>query len=495
MNTRLIKRTLYVGLAMMSASFSLHAASIDSDKTSQEPVQKAPSERAPAIQDIAISQNAFVKVAQNSIPAVVFIKVENNPTPFRGGADPFGMLHEDFFKKFFGQDFDFRQRAPTPQVARGTGFIVSPDGYILTNNHVVQDCKTIKVLLHNGEEYTGELVGADPTTDVAVVKINTTNAPYLKMADSEKLEVGQWAIAVGNPFELRATLTVGVISATGRNNLNISNLEDFIQTDAAINPGNSGGPLINIHGEVIGINTAIVTRSGGYMGIGFAVPTNMARHVMNQLVETGDVSRGYMGVVAQELNPELIEAFKLPKNSSGVVITEVAPDSPAEKAGLKVGDVIVKYNEKSIDSTGALRNQIALTKPGTSVEMQVVREGKRLPSMKITLEDQKQGRPTTPVALKKAGIDDIVETSMAAPGRKDGKQVTVVMIKGVRQGTKAALEGLRPNMVIVSADHVPVHSLPQLNQIVDEALKKNKSKLLLLVRQGGAPHYVTLSLK
>jgi serine protease Do len=483
---------LALSMCALGAPTELSASTEVSSSTTPK---KTPYSSPGDVRDIAIaSQNAFVAVAQKAIPAVVFIKVESQPAPFRGN-DPFSMMHEDFFKRFFGQDFEFRQKGPAPQVARGTGFLVSSDGYILTNNHVIQDSKAIKVLLHSGEEYDGELVGADPSTDIAVVKIKTSNAPYLELANSDGLEVGQWAIACGNPYELRSTLTVGVISATGRNNLNISSVEDFIQTDAAINSGNSGGPLFNIEGQVIGINTAIVTRTGGSMGLGFAVPSNMAKHVMNQLVETGDVSRGYMGVDAQELNPELVEAFKLPKKSSGVIITEVAPDSPAEKAGLKAGDVIVKFNGKQITSIGSLRHQLALTKPGTVVDVQVMRDGKEVAPMKVTVADQREGLPTTPAALKKAGVDDIVEASMPGKGRHADENQRVVMIKSVRQGTRAAIEGLRANMVIVSANHVPVKSLSDLNKVVDDALKKGHSKLLLLVRQRGAAHYVTLSLK
>lgn len=436
------------------------------------------------------TQGAFIHVAKEATPAVVFIKVETaRPQP---GSDPFDAFHEEFFHRFFGPGAP-RNRPPQQQVARGTGFLVTPDGYILTNNHVVQESQKITVHLHNGGEYPAELVGTDPSTDVAVLKINIQDAPYLKLANSDKIEVGEWAIAIGNPFELRATLTVGVVSAKGRNGLNINNFEDFIQTDAAINPGNSGGPLLNINGEVIGINTAIVTRSGGYMGIGFSVPSNMARHVMDQLVQTGSVARGYLGIVAQDLNPELIEAFKLPKNSNGVVIVEIAPESPAQKAGLKIGDVIIRINNKPVESSHALRSVIAHIVPGKTAMIQVIREGQTLPPMQIILEDQKKGIPQTPALLKKLGVDEMSEVQLPAPGQPEGSPATTyVVIQHVRQGTIAERQGLVPGTAILAVNNIKVTSLIQLGEIIEQQTEQT-GRLLLLVRKGNTTRFITIS--
>lgn len=432
----------------------------------------------------------IVRIAQEATPAVVFIKVEA-PTP-QATNDPFDSFHEEFFRRFFGPNQRFNSRPEQPQVARGTGFLVTADGYIMTNNHVVQDSKKITVHLHDGTVYNGELIGTDPNTDVAILKISIENAPYLKLCDSDTIQVGETVVAIGHPFELRATLTTGVISARGRSGLNINTFEDFIQTDAAINPGNSGGPLLNLKGEVIGINTAIVTRSGGYMGIGFSVPSNMATHVMDQLVKTGSVPRGFLGVAAQDLSPELIEAFRLPKNSNGVVAVEIVPGSPAERAGLKVGDVIVSINGKSIESFHNLRNLIAHIVPGQTASIQVVREGHMLPVINVVVENQKHGTPQTPVALKKLGVDDMTEAQLSAPGQPEGASTaTYVVIQKVRQGTVAERHGLVPGTAILAVNNIKITSLKQLSEVIDEQME-NGQRLLLLVRKGNTTRFLTL---
>lgn len=438
----------------------------------------------------ATQRDPIVRIAQEATPAVVFIKVEA-PAP-QAANDPFDAFHDEFFRRFFGPGQRSKARPRQPEVARGTGFLVSHDGYIFTNNHVIQESRKITVHMHDGSVYPGELVGTDPNTDVAVLKIAVTNAPHLKLCDSDTIEVGETVVAIGHPFELRATLTTGVVSAKGRSGLNINAFENFIQTDAAINPGNSGGPLLNLRGEVIGINTAIVTRSGGYMGIGFSVPSNMANHVMDQLVTTGSVSRGFLGIAAQDLNPELIDAFHLPKNSNGVVTVEVVPGSPAEKAGIKVGDVIVSINDKSVESFHNMRNLIAHIIPGQSASIQVIRDGQMLPAMQVVVEDQKQGLPQTPVVLKKLGVDDMAEAQLKAPGQPEGAPTsTHVVIQKVRQGTLAETQGLVPGTAILAVNNIKVTSLKQLNQVIDEQSEQG-NRLLLLVRKNNTTRFITL---
>jgi serine protease Do len=278
----------------------------------------------------------FTRVAKRTLPAVVFIQVEKNVERGRGPGEfnnPFDLFNDEFFHRFFGERFH-RQPRQYKQRGLGSGFIVSHDGYILTNHHVVGDAEHIMVKLADGREVKAKLVGTDPKSDVAVIKIKGDDLPVLPLGDSDTLEVGEWVVAIGNPFGLTHTITVGVVSAKGRSGMGIEDYEDFIQTDAAINPGNSGGPLINLQGKVIGINTAIYSRSGGYMGIGFAIPINMVKAIEQQLIASGKVTRGYLGINIQDLSEDLANSFGL-KTTKGVLVADVVENSPAAKGGLK----------------------------------------------------------------------------------------------------------------------------------------------------------------
>ena len=307
------------------------------------------------IENLRETGKAFRSVAKKVSPAVVFIKVEKEieqpgmgNNPFEGS--PFG---DEFFRRFFGQMP--QQRSPHQQqpqkrhsMGQGSGFIISADGYIMTNNHVVGDADKVSVQLLDGREYDAKIIGTDPPSDVALIKIDADEKlPFLKLGNSDKLEVGDWVLAFGNPFGLSHTLTAGIVSAKGRSGIGLNDFENFIQTDAAINPGNSGGPLVNLDGEVIGMNSAIYTRSGGYMGIGFAIPINMAKDIYQQLVEHGSVTRGRLGVLIQDLNKELAESFDIDQRE-GILIAQVMEDSPAEKAGLKQGDIILQLMVKKL---------------------------------------------------------------------------------------------------------------------------------------------------
>jgi len=335
----------------------------------------------------------FAPLVKRAAPAVVQIsstKVIKAEAQGRGrgqGQNP--MLDDPFFRRFFGDQNPFGQQRDRRESGLGSGVIVSPNGYILTNNHVVEGATTVKVLLSDHREFTAKIVGADPQSDIAVVKIDAKNdLPVLPLSDSSKAEVGDICLAIGNPFGIGQTVTMGIVSATGRNlGGAIENYEDFIQTDAAINPGNSGGALINARGELIGINTAILSGSGANAGVGFAIPINMARNVMDQIMKSGKVVRGYMGAMLQNVDPNVAKAFGLPAGSAGAAITNVDPGTPADKAGLKTGDVITALNGENIADMSQLRLRIASFAPGTTVHLRVYRDGKAL-EVPVTLAER-----------------------------------------------------------------------------------------------------------
>jgi serine protease Do len=291
---------------------------------------------------------------------------------------------EDLMRRFFGaptlgprRGFNLPPLNMPPQQGIGSGVIVPQDGYILTNNHVIDNADEVRVVMNDGREYTAKVVGRDPKSDVAVIKIEgKDDLPTVPLADSEKVEVGDVVLAVGNPFGIGQTVTKGIVSATGRGGAVGLDYEDFIQTDAAINPGNSGGALVDVDGRLIGINTAILSRSGGNQGIGFAIPVNLAHDVMESLVTDGVVTRGFLGVMIQDLTPALAEQFNVEEGTRGAVVGDVTPKSPADKAGLKSGDVIVDFNGKKVRDSRHLKLEVARTKPGESVPLKVIRDGK-----------------------------------------------------------------------------------------------------------------------
>lgn len=337
---------------------------------------------------IPLTNEIFIAVAKQATASVVNIsstrKIKIPEQQFPG---PFPFFDDPFFRRFFG---DIPDR-PSPQPRQrqefglGSGVIVSPDGYIVTNNHVVEQADEVIISLPDRRRFTAQLVGSDPKTDIAVVKINATDLPTLPWGDSSALQVGEVALAVGNPFGLNQTVTKGIISAVGRANMGIVDYEDFIQTDAAINPGNSGGALVNLSGELVGINTAIFTRTGGYMGIGFAIPSHMVRSVMTSLIKHGEVIRGWLGVSIQELTEDLAKEFGVP-DARGVLITDVLPDSPAVQAKLQRGDIITMFNHEPVKAPVQLRSMVAETKPGTTVSVSIIRDQKTQ-DMTITIRE------------------------------------------------------------------------------------------------------------
>ncbi|MBW1947340.1 MAG: DegQ family serine endoprotease [Deltaproteobacteria bacterium] len=454
-------------------------------------------------QNIALldrTAKAFAAVVKKAVPAVVFVRVEKT-VESRGTAspfqfqEPFDFFNDPFFERFFGPHFQPRRRMPRKfrQRGQGSGFIISKDGYILINNHVVGDADLIKVKLSDGREFKAKVIGTDPQSDVAVIKIDATNLPVLRLGDSDKLEVGEWVIAIGNPFGLSQTVTVGVVSAKGRSRIGINDYEDFIQTDAAINPGNSGGPLVNIHGEAVGMNTAIFSRSGGYMGIGFAIPINMAKAIKDQLLKKGKVTRGWLGVVIQDIDEELAKSFGLEK-TEGVLIAEVSEGSPAEKAGLKQGDIILRLNGKKVDDLGELRNKIALTAPGTKVKLEVLRENKRR-TIQVTIGEQPAGRAIGMAQheiLGKIGlvVQDLTEELAKQFGYRESQGV---LVAEVEPGSPAARVGIRPGHLIEEVNRKRVHNMDEFVRALAQS-KKTKS-VLFRVRDGEFSRYVAIRIE
>ena len=341
-----------------------------------------------------LSPTTFAPVVQKVMPSVVSIFSSRKMTTDNRNWE---LLNEDpLFRRFFGDQWPGGERLiPRDRQARsmGSGVIISPDGYIVTNDHVIDGATDIKVALSDKREYSARVVGTDSKTDLAVLKIDQSGLPALPLADSSKVQVGDVVLAVGNPFGVGQAVSMGIVSATGRGGLGLEDYEDFIQTDAAINPGNSGGALVNADGRLIGINTAIMSRSGGNQGVGFAIPINMARNVTDQIIHTGKVSRAFLGVLIQPVTPDLAKAFKLGK-SEGALISDVNPNSPAERAGLKAGDLVTKIDDRSVVDSRALQLIIGEMSPGRNVRLTIVRDGNER-EYPVTLGEQPGDRSAT----------------------------------------------------------------------------------------------------
>lgn len=402
---------------------------------------------------------SLAPMLEKIIPAVVNISTRGS---YAGSNDLHDMLDDSFLRRFF--NFDNHKQVEPEQHARtlGSGVIVDADkGYILTNNHVIEDAKTITVTLREGSELKAELVGSDPQTDIALLKVPAENLTAIKMSDSDKLRVGDFTLAIGHPFGLEQTVTSGIVSGLGRSGLGIEGYEDFIQTDASINPGNSGGALVNLRGELVGINTAIFSRSGGNIGIGFAIPVNMAKSVMDQLIQHGSIQRGVLGVQIQDLTPELASAFDV-KVRHGAVIAQVLPDTAASKAGLKAGDIIIQVDTHKIDDASDLRNYIGLNRPGKKVKIKVIRGAKEM-DIKATIG----GQAGYTSLSGKTGFDGkhLHKSLAGALLGKNTQGSSGIEILEIQTGSEAAGNGLRSGDVIVSINRYPVNSVDDLKQI------------------------------
>ncbi len=444
----------------------------------------------------------FTAAANKAIPAVVFVNVEKTieiGSPY-GQRSPFGFddsrgffdFDEELLERFFGYRRP-RQRGPRKYQERGqgSGFIISEDGYILTNNHVVGEADKITVKLHDGRKLDAEVVGTDPKSDVAVIKVGAKNLPVIELGDSDELEIGEWVIAVGNPFGLEATVTVGVVSAKGRGGVGIADYEDFIQTDAAINPGNSGGPLLNLEGKAVGLNTAIFSQSGGYMGIGFAIPINMAKAIKNQLVESGKVTRGYLGIRMEDVKPELAEYFEL-KPNQGVSVLQVFSDSPADEAGLKAGDMILEMDEKKIEGSQQFKNAVAMIEPGTKVTLLIFRDGKELKKkVKVgSLSDSAFATDVSEIGRQLGlGVQELTKDLARQFGYEPGEGV---IVSQVTDGGIAARAGIRSGMLIVNVNRRNVNTVAEFNEALEETAKTRK--VLMLIKFENFAKYVLLTL-
>ena len=469
---------LILGL-ILSSNFNLHSyAYARNPKISQQ-----------SLDILTRTGEAMAEVAEAVKPAIVNIssirtvKVQRRPDPFFDGP---------FFRRFFGDEFE-RFRIPRERkiASLGSGVIVSSDGYILTNYHVIKDADEIKVLLSDKRRFKGRVVGSDPKTEIAVIKIDTTNLPTIIWGDSNKLRVGEVVLAVGNPYGLNQTVTMGIVSAVGRANVGIAEYEDFIQTDAAINPGNSGGALVNVRGELIGINTAIFTVTGGYQGIGLAIPSSMAKTIMDSLISKGRVIRGWLGVTTQSVTPELAKQFNL-KKEKGALVGDIAEESPAEKAGIQRGDVIIEYEGKKIDEPYQLRNMVANTTPGREVELKIIRES-RIKTIRVTAgelpgEVQRLSKGEYNNLLKGVTVQNLtpeIYKRLNLPERLKG-----VAISDIDEDSPAAIVLMRGDVI----QEINRHKITTLRDYKNVVAKiKPEGGILLLVFRGGSSFYITLS--
>jgi len=458
------------------------------------PVRLAVDER-PVARDARLPAS-FAPVVKKVAPGVV--KVFTSAHLKTSGRLELPGFAEPFWRRFFGDqleepDLGREFRAPR-QHGVGSGVIVTKDGYVLTNNHVVDGAEEVKVALQDGREFKGKVVGTDPKTDVAVLKVEAKNLPFIEMADSDKIEVGDLVLAIGNPFGIGQTVTMGMVSATGRGaNIGLD-YEDFIQTDAAINPGNSGGALVDTEGRMIGINTAILSRSGGNQGIGFAIPTNLARSIMESLVKDGHVARGYLGVSIQDVTPALAREFKL-NGQTGALVGDVVPKGPADKAEIKSGDVVLEFNGKPVRDSRQLKLLVAQAKPGATVPVRILQDGspktveatlKELPGTeKLARGESRQSNDTgTLNGVGVADLDARARRQLDAPANLNGAVVTEV------EPDSAANEaGLRPGDVILEINRQMVRDAQDAVRLTEHPKDKTT---LLKVWSRGATHYVVV---
>ncbi len=453
----------------------------------------APPPPAAALEQANVLSVAFAHAAEVIGPSVVSVRVVKTPQISRRSGDAQNPLpglpfDDDFLRRFFGERLP---RELPPQEGMGSGVIVSTDGYILTNNHVAGDADELEVTLQDGRTLRAEAVGTDPLSDLAVIRVKAGDLPAAQLGDSDALRVGEWVLAAGNPFGLRGTITAGIVSAKGRSNMRIVEYEDFIQTDAAINPGNSGGPLVNLRGEVVGINTAIATRTGSFMGAGFAIPISMARSIMRSLIEEGHVTRGYLGVLIQPLSEELARSFGY-DSTRGALITQVLPNEPADKAGLRPGDIVVKFQDQEVRDSTQLRNQIAATEPGSKAEFEVYRDGDRR-TFTATIGEREGGAVTRSGRRDQSSVLGLTVTNISAEQARQldlPTDVRGVLITEVEPGTPAARAGLTPGQIIEEVQGTPVSSVADFRRQLEK--RDLEQGVRLLVRVGDGKQFVFL---
>jgi serine protease Do len=490
-----ISQTLFTmrsaALGSLSILIVLQAASVGGATPASAKTNAAPRltiQETPINRDLKAA-TSVAPVVKRVGPSVVNIystvTVRERPNPH---------LSDPFFRRFFGEDFGGQtQPRSHREQSLGSGVIVSPDGYILTANHVVEGADKVKVALASGEkEFDAKVIGNDPATDTAVLKVDGKNLPAITIADSDKLEVGDVVLAVGNPYGVGQTVTMGIVSALGRGGFGINNYENFIQTDAAINLGNSGGPLVDAEGRLVGINTWIISGSGGSQGLGFAVPINMARYAMERLISDGKVTRGYLGLSLQpDMTPELAKQFNLP-NVNGALVTTVEPESPAGKAGFKDGDFVTEFNGLKVKDMRQLRLIVSQTAPGRKVAVRILRDGKEktltatlgeIP--KEVLARSGQAQPGERGQSKTDALDGVEVTDLDAQARRQAdipENVRGALVSSVDQDSNAAEAGLRSGDVIIEINRQPVRSA---DDAVALSEKGKGDRILLRVWRGG----------
>ena len=436
------------------------------------------------------SRTGFAPVVKKVLPAVVNIsssKVVKTPTAFHGQIP-------DELRQFFGDDSQGHRGMPSEQREQGlgSGVIVSPEGYILTNNHVVDEATDVKVTLSDKREFKARVIGSDPKTDIAVLKIDASGLPAIVIGDSSKVQIGDYALAVGNPFGVGKTVTMGIVSATGRTNLGIEAYEDFIQTDAPINPGNSGGALINDRGELVGINTAILAHgSEGNQGIGFAVPVNLARTVMDQILKNGKVTRAYLGIIPQDVTPAMAKAFG-EKEPHGALVGDVSPDSPAQRSGLLKGDIILELNGKPVEDANQLRMTISMMSPDAAVTLKVFRAGAErqvavklaeLPVKEASVRSEPAGAKSVLSGVAVEDVDAQTARQLGLPANTAG-----VVVTKISPSSPAVDSGLRRGDVIQEVNRQPVKNTSDF----ERAMRDSKDQTLLLVNRQGSTLYVAV---
>ncbi len=435
-------------------------------------------------------KNGFASVIDPDLPSVVnisstkVVKLQNQMP---------GFFSDPFFRQFFGNQFSPQQQPQTEREhSLGSGVIVNPNGYILTNNHVVAGASDVEVFTQDRKEYKAEIIGTDARTDIAVLKIDASGLSAFTLGDSSQLKVGDVVFAIGDPFGIGETATMGIVSATGRAlGGAIEHYEDFIQTDAAINPGNSGGALIDLHGNLVGINTAIISGGGGNEGIGFAIPVNMAHTIMDQIVAHGKVVRGYLGVTIQSVNPDMAKAFGL-SQGGGALVSDVRPDSPAAKAGLQRGDIVLKLNGASVNGPDELSLHISEMAPGSVAHLQIYRKG-HTQQMNVTLGAYpKNGQPGQPAegggtvlnGLQVENLTPEIEQQLGLPAGSPG-----VVVTDVDPSSAAAAAGIRHGDVIQEVDRKPIRNVREFQQALAAA---GNRPVLLLLNRGGSTLYVVV---
>lgn len=433
--------------------------------------------------------SAFESIATTIAPSVVSItsRAKINPVKSRQFRNPNNMPEElpDLFEHFFGRGFQMPDQNQMPQMGVGTGIIVDQRGHILTNNHVIAEGSEITVKLEDGRELEASIIGTDPRSDLAVIKVEAKDLPHATLGDSDGIRVGEWVVAIGNPFGLDHTITAGIVSAKGRSISGGEKYENYIQTDAAINPGNSGGPLLNLRGQVIGINTAIYSRSGGYMGIGFAIPANSARRVADSLISEGKVTRGWLGVQIQRLTKEMAESFGH-SSSEGALVADLQPDSPAEKAGMRQGDIIVRVGEKKIADIDQLRNLIADLKPKAKVEIEYFRDGKSKTAT-VTIGELKSEKAAEEAPAQEPEFEvgiSVEELTPELATRWNLELTEGLLITSVIPGSFAADAGLQRGNVILEVNGEKLKKASRLRELLSKDALKRGVRMLVQTQAG-----------